>query len=354
MAIRGGKTIYFVILWAVFSAGTVSVGAAASSALAQEDSQPQEPAKHKHHKHHSHHHHRHHHRRVSRAVFSSPHLASYVIDIDSGKVLDSENADSLRYPASLTKMKTLYLTFEALQKGRMTLNEFIPVSDHAASMPQTNISLQPAGRIRVKDAILSIVVRSANDSAVVLGEALGDTESQFAQIMTRKAVQLGMRNTIFRNASGLPNPGQHTTARDMAILGIALKHDFPQYYPMFKTESFSYAGVTYITHNHVMLRYDGVDGIKTGYIRASGFNLVTSATRDGHHIVGVVMGGRTWHSRDDRMIALLDKAFTRLDALPGGNRVNLAASVKNRKFSVVSAHQKDYPEEGEGDLEVEK
>lgn len=257
------------------------------------------------------HHTRHHNKHM---VFTRPAPASFIIDADTGKILEAENADSPRYPASLTKMMTLYLTFEALKKNKLELDQTIPVSEHASMQPQTNIALQPGDRLAVKDAILSIVVRSANDAAVTLGEALGGTEEGFARKMTEKARALGMRNTVFFNASGLPEPRQHTTARDMATLGLALRRDFPQYFPFFKTESFSYHGKTYPTHNHVMTRYDGVDGIKTGYIRASGFNLVTSAKRDGHNLVGVVLGGPTWRERDDKMIALLDKNFTQLAA----------------------------------------
>ena len=234
-----------------------------------------------------------HHRHHASLVYSRPQPATLVVDADTGKILEAENADALRYPASLTKMMTLYLTFEALKKGRLTLDQTIPISSHAASQPQTNISLQPGDRIAVKDAILSIVVRSANDSAVTLGEALGGgSEAAFAEKMTAKAHALGMKNTVFYNASGLPEPAQHTTARDMAVLGMALRKNFPQYFPFFKTESFSYRGLTYVTHNHVMMRYEGVDGIKTGFIRASGYNLVTSATRNNHHIIGVVLGGK--------------------------------------------------------------
>ncbi len=342
------NAIFIALVFAVSVFGGGDISVFVNCAYAKEaDSDSETPAKNPHHKRHKHH------RKVSRAVYTAPHMASYIIDADSGKMLESENADSLRYPASLTKMMTLYLTFDALKKGTLRLDQAIPVSEHAAGQPQTNIALSPGQRLRVKDAILSIVVRSANDSAVALGEALGGTESGFAQKMTTKAMELGMRNTIFRNASGLPNPGQHTTARDMAALGLALQRDFPQYFPFFKTESFSYAGTTYVTHNHVMMRYDGVDGIKTGYIRASGFNLVTSANRDGHRLIAVVMGGRTWRSRDDKMIALLDRTFTQLAALPGGNRVKLAASVKNRKITLISARQRSY-EEGEGDLNTEK
>lgn len=303
----------------------------------------------------SHHHKKHkHHRKPAHAVYTSPHMSSFVMDVDSGKVLEEENPDSLRYPASLTKMMTLYLTFESLKKGTMTLNQQIAVSNHAASQPATNIALSPGQHIAVKDAILSIVVNSANDSAVTLGEALGGTETEFAQKMTKKAAMLGMKNTIFRNASGLPDPRQHTTARDMATLGIALKRDFPQYFPFFKTESFTFEGNTYITHNHVMMRYAGVDGIKTGFIRASGFNLVTSVNRDGHHLVAVVMGGNTWRSRDDKMIALLDRTFNQLAALPGSNRVRLSSAVKNHKMPPLFGEQQASAGIGEGDLQKEK
>lgn len=296
-----------------------------------------------------------HHKPATHAVYTAPHPSSFIIDADSGQVLESENADSPRYPASLTKMMTLYLTFEALNKGTLKLDDTITVSEHAASQPETNIALHPGERLTVRDAILSIVVRSANDSAVALGEAQGGTELQFAERMTRKAAQLGMKNTYFHNACGLPDPVQHTTARDMATLGLALRRDFPQYFPFFKTESFSYAGKTYVTHNHVMMRYAGVDGIKTGYIRASGFNLVTSVNRDGHHLVAVVMGGTSWRARDDKMIALLDKTFTQLAQLPGTNRVHLAASVANRKVSTLPMASNDTSsEEGEGDQPIEK
>ena len=279
--------------------------------------------------------------------------ASFIVDADTGKILESENADSPRYPASLTKMMTLYLTFDALKKGKFKLDQTIPVSEHASGQPQTNIALQPGERIAIKDAILSIVVRSANDAAVTLGEALGGSEPGFAKKMSQKARDLGMKHSIFYNASGLPDPGQRTTARDMAILGLALKKDFPQYFPFFKTESFSYRGLTYVTHNHVMMRYDGVDGIKTGFIRASGFNLVTSANRDGHHLVAVVMGGSTWKSRDDKMIALLDKTFTQMASLDKGKKNVQYASLERRRtpsFTGKSESSEESMEGGEGDV----
>lgn len=239
--------------------------------------------------------------------------SALVVDADSGRVLYEKNAEDTRYPASLTKMMTLYLTFEALKRGDLDIDQKLPVSEKAASQPQTNIALEEGDRLPLRTAIESVVVRSANDSAMVLGEALGRTEFNFALMMTQKARELGMKNTVFRNPNGLPDPKQHTTAMDMARLGIALRRDFPEYYHYFKLTSFEYNGITYPGHNHVMERYEGVDGIKTGYIRASGYNLVTSAERDGHRIVAVIMGGSTVASRDNQMISLLDRTFDQLE-----------------------------------------
>lgn len=238
--------------------------------------------------------------------------AALVVDASTGKVLYQKNAGSLRYPASLTKMMTLYLTFDALRSGYLKTNSSLPVSAKAAAQPQTNISLKPGDRLQVKEAIESLVVRSANDVAVVLAEAIGKTEWNFALMMTQKARELGMKNTIFRNPSGLPDAAQHTTAYDMARLAIALRRDFPDYYHYFRTSEFTYKGTRYTGHNRVMARYNGVDGIKTGYIRASGFNLVTSARKDGMNLVAVVMGGKTAQARDDEMISLLDRSFAEL------------------------------------------
>jgi D-alanyl-D-alanine carboxypeptidase len=238
--------------------------------------------------------------------------AALVVDASTGKVIYQKNAGSLRYPASLTKMMTLYLTFDALRSGYLKINSSLPVSAKAAAQPQTNISLKPGEYLPVKLAIESLVVRSANDSAVVLAEAIGKTEWNFALMMTQKARELGMKHTIFRNPSGLPDAAQHTTAYDMARLAIALRRDFPDYYHYFKTSEFTHKGVRYTGHNRVMARYDGVDGVKTGYIRASGFNLVTSARKDGMNLVAVVMGGRTAQARDDEMISLLNRSFAEL------------------------------------------
>lgn len=252
-------------------------------------------------------------RKYSASNLKKPDIYSaLVVNADTGRVLYEKNAESLRYPASLTKMMTLYLTFDALKHGDLKIDDMLYVSEKAASQPQTNISLEKGDRLPLKTAIESLVVRSANDSATVIAEAIGKTEFNFGLMMTQKARELGMMDTVFRNPSGLPDNKQYTTALDMARLGIALRRDFPEYYHYFKLTSFEHNGVTYPGHNRVMERYPGVDGVKTGFIRASGFNLVTSAQRGGHRIVAVIMGGSTGASRDRQMIALLDMTFKQL------------------------------------------
>lgn len=244
---------------------------------------------------------------------SNPRYAAIVLDANNGQVLHAEYADAARYPASLTKMMTLYLLFEAMDNKLLKLETGMPVSAHAASMPQTNISLKKGDRLRVKDAIPALIVRSANDVAVVVAEALGGTESQFAEIMTRKAKALNMKSTTFRNASGLPNNGQKTTARDLSILSMRLMKDHAKYYHYFSTPSFTYGGRTYHSHNRLIKNYPGTDGMKTGYINASGFNVATSTKKGPHRLVAVVMGGRTSQSRDTAMAALLDKGFISME-----------------------------------------
>ncbi|HEX2593051.1 MAG TPA: D-alanyl-D-alanine carboxypeptidase [Rhizomicrobium sp.] len=235
--------------------------------------------------------------------------AALIIDADTGKVLYSRNAYATRHPASLTKMMTLYLLFDAMRKGTISLNSSLAVSAHASVQKPTNLRLQPGDQITVETAIKAIVVRSANDVAVAIAEGIGGTESHFAQMMTQQARDMGMSNTYFHNASGLPDILQVTTASDLAILARRLKTDFPQYYPYFATPGFYYRGVNYVTHDNLLGRYEGTDGIKTGYTQMSGFNLVSSVERSGRHIVGVVMGGRTARKRDKEMMALLDDAF---------------------------------------------
>lgn len=285
---------------------------------------------------------------ASKKVVKPDQYAALVVNAETGEVLYEKNAAALRYPASLTKMMTLYLTFDALKRGTLSMDQTLPVSAKAASQPQTNISLRSGDRLPVKTAIESLVVRSANDSSMVLAEALGGTEFNFALAMTQKARELGMKNTVFRNPNGLPDDKQVTTAYDMARLGIALRRDFPDYYHYFKKTSFSWNGVTYPGHNRVMERYNGADGVKTGYIRASGFNLVTSVQRDGYKIVAVVMGGHTASERDNKMIALLDDTFDQL----GSNSVARAKTAPGQGASIYSAASGggvDFAPTGQGD-----
>jgi len=242
--------------------------------------------------------------------------AALIVDGQSGQVLYARNAAAERHPASLTKMMTLYLLFDALKSHRISLASHVTISRHAAAQLKVNLNLSPGMTMSVETAIKAIVVRSANDVAVAIAEAVGGTEGHFAQLMTAKARALGMRNTFYHNASGLPDALQVTTAGDLAVLARRLAYDFPQYYPYFATPSFSYHGMTYYTHDNLLYRFKGTDGIKTGYTNASGFNLVSSVVRDGAHVIGVVMGGNTALQRDNEMVRLLASTFTRVHADP--------------------------------------
>ena len=241
---------------------------------------------------------------------TSARYASMVVDAKTGKVLHASNPDRKRYPASLTKMMTLYMVFDALERKKLTLNQRLKVSRRAQGMAPSKLGLQRGQTIRVKEAILALITKSANDAAVVVAEALGGTEIKFAQMMTKKARQIGMRRTKFRNASGLPNRRQVSTARDMATMARRLIRDFPQYYHFFGTQRFSYKRRTFRNHNKLLANYPGVDGIKTGYIRASGFNLVASTKRHGRRLIGVVFGGKSAKSRDRHMRRLFERAYT--------------------------------------------
>ncbi|MHC2461925.1 serine hydrolase [Bradyrhizobium embrapense] len=247
---------------------------------------------------------RHHHSESARESYS-PQFASIVVDGNSGSVLTSNSPDGLRHPASLTKIMTLYLLFERLDSGKMKLDTEMPVSEHASEQDPTKLGLRPGQTIRVEDAIKGLVTRSANDAAVVIAEAIGGSEDDFARMMTRKARALGMSRTTYRNASGLPNDEQITTARDQATLGRAIQDRFPRYYRYFSTTAFNFRGHTITGHNRLLGSVEGVDGIKTGYTRASGFNLVTSIHRGNRFLVGVVLGGRSGGSRDAIMRNLL-------------------------------------------------
>ncbi len=245
----------------------------------------------------------------------NPRYASIVMDADTGLILHQRYADKVLHPASLTKMMTLLLAFEALERGDIRMRDRMKVSKRASGMQPSKLGLEAGETIRVEDAIYALVTKSANDVAVVLAEHLGGTESQFAQMMTRRARELGMSSTTFRNASGLHNARQVSTARDMAKLSRALIMNHPDYYHYFSTRQFTYAGRTYRNHNRLMSSYKGMDGLKTGYIGASGFNLAASAKRNNQRIIGVVFGGRTANSRNQHMAQLLDRGFSRLNEM---------------------------------------
>jgi D-alanyl-D-alanine carboxypeptidase len=235
--------------------------------------------------------------------------ASILIDAGNGEVLYRANADDPKYPASLTKMMTLYLTFEALQKKRIKLGQYFPISRKAASQPPTKLDLKAGRKIRIEHAILGLITKSANDAAIVLAEGIGGSETRFVRLMNQKARRLGMMRTTFRNPSGLPDDDQVTTARDLATLANALIRDYPKFYPYFSRASFTYQGIAHPNHNRLMDIYPGMDGLKTGYIRASGFNLAASAVRDGRRLIAVVMGGDTPGWRDEHMAELMDQGF---------------------------------------------
>lgn len=237
---------------------------------------------------------------------ASDKYAAIVVDASSGKVLYEKSAREIRYPASLTKMMTLYLMFEAIDQGRMAMSTEIPVSAYAARRPPTKIGFKAGETIDAQSAILALCVRSANDVATAVAEHLGGSEERFAAMMTAKARQLGMRQTTFRNASGLPDDGQLTTAHDMALLSMALRKRFPHHYHYFRNRDFSYNGKLIRGHNDLLGRVPGVDGLKTGYIRASGFNLATSVSRGGKRIVAVVLGGESARSRNQHMEELIE------------------------------------------------
>lgn len=246
------------------------------------------------------------------AYHSSPlhygsNFAAMVVDANTGRTLYAVNENELRHPASITKVMTLYMLFEQLEKGKLRLDSEIPVSAHAASMPPTKLGLRAGSSITVENAIKAIVTQSANDMAVTVAEALGGSEENFAAMMTEKAHALGMTKTHYANASGLPNDQQLTTAHDLIVLGRAIQERFPRYYAYFSTLDFRYAGREMRNHNHLLGRIAGMDGIKTGFTNSSGYNMLTSVRRGGRHIVSVVLGGRTWASRDQIMTGLIDE-----------------------------------------------
>ncbi|WP_246672651.1 D-alanyl-D-alanine carboxypeptidase [Mesorhizobium sp. B3-1-1] len=270
------------------------------------------------------------------AVQANSRFSAIVIDAKTGKTLYRDHADAPRYPASLTKMMTLYLIFDALESGRISKGTAIPVSANAANEAPSKLGLKQGQTITVEQVILALVTKSANDAATAIGEFLVGSEAGFARLMTQKARQLGMTSTTFRNANGLPDTAQKTTARDMARLGLALRDHHPGYYSYFNTRSFKYKGRRFGNHNHLLGRVKGVDGIKTGYTNASGFNLVSSVEAQGRSIVAVVMGGHTVRSRDARMKRLISRYLAKASNGPdrfridrGGESALVASAVSN-------------------------
>ncbi|MBM86483.1 MAG: D-alanyl-D-alanine carboxypeptidase [Rhodospirillaceae bacterium] len=252
---------------------------------------------------------------VMAPLLAEARYASLVVDADTGMELHARNADTRNFPASLTKIMTLYMVFEALKQRKWTLATRLKVSHRAARQPQTRLGLKTGTTITVRDAILALITRSANDVATVVGENMAGTEFRFAVRMTDRARRLGMSRTTFRNASGLPNRGQLSTARDMMLLTRLIRDDFPEYYHYFRTKRFRFGRRVYRNHNKLLGRYVGTNGVKTGYTNASGYNLVASVSRDGRNLIGVVFGGRSGARRDRHMIRLMEKSFKKLSQL---------------------------------------
>lgn len=266
-------------------------------------------------------------KRVQAAQVYSPPYAAMVVDANTGRTMHAVNEDALRHPASVTKVMTLYMLFEQLQKGKLSLESELKVSRRASAMAPSKLGIPPGGTIEVEDAIKALVTRSANDVAATIAENLAGSEEGFAARMTKKARSLGMSRTVFRNASGLPNPEQVTTARDLTILARAVQEKFPRYYKYFQTRSFAWKGQTIGNHNRLLGKVEGVDGIKTGFTNASGFNLMTNAKSDGRHVVGIVLGGRSGRIRDNIMANLI--------------RQNLAKATTGGRNSVFANIQED-------------
>jgi D-alanyl-D-alanine carboxypeptidase len=275
--------------------------------------------------------------RAAEAQIGSARYSAIVMEARTGAVLIDAGADEPRYPASLTKMMTLYMVFEALRDGRTQLGSRVVMSENAASQPPSKLGIPPGGGLTVEQAILALITKSANDVAAALGEHIGGSEERFAQIMTMRARSLGMTQTRFRNASGLPDFDQVTTARDMATLGRRLFTDFPNRYHYFGTVHFAWGRAQIRNHNRMLGDYEGADGIKTGFINASGFNIVTSAQRDGVRLVGATFGGSSWVERDRHMGALLDQGFSRMGVAPRAPSSVMAAAVVPPRRNVPAA-----------------
>lgn len=260
-------------------------------------------------------------------LFSQPRYAAIVLDANTGEVLYERNPDSPRYPASITKVMTLYLTFEALQAGKLSLSDRVVISPHAANQAPSKLGLRPGDSLTVDEAIRAMTVKSANDIAVAMAEKIGGSEGKFAALMTLRAQELGMRNTQYVNASGLPDTRQISSARDIALLSRAIIRDFPQYYPYFSLRGFEFRGRYIPGHDHLLGSVPGVDGLKTGYTAASGFNLASSAVRDGRRLIGVVLGGSSVAARDQHMEDLLNTSFSVVRRRELGEKVTVAQNL---------------------------
>ena len=262
--------------------------------------------------------------------------ASFIINENTKRVYYTANADTRNYPASLTKIMTLYMIFDALKTKKISMNTKFKVSRRATRQPPSKLNLSAGSSISVKHAILALITKSANDVATVVAENLGKSERNFARLMTKKAKKLGMKRTTFKNASGLPNRGQLSTARDMATLGMAIRKNHSVFFKLFKTKSFIYKGTRYGNHNNLLGSYSGTDGIKTGYTHASGFNLVASVERNGQRIIGVVFGGKKARSRDKHMIKLLNRYFKTNASKPLVRIAKASELPKNRPKIIVA------------------
>ena len=286
---------------------------------------------------------------VCGAATARPEFSALTVDARTGQVLFADHADALRHPASLTKMMTLYVLFQDLKAGRISRNTMLHVSERASTMAPTKLNLRAGSTISVDDAIKGLVTKSANDAAATIAENLGGSESNFAARMTRVAHSIGMSHSTFNNASGLPNPEQYTTARDMATLGLRLMRDFPQYYPYFRITDFQFHGRTIRTHNNLLQHFEGTDGIKTGYIAASGYNLVTSTKRDDKRLVGVVLGSRSSVIRGRYMVSMLESNFAKAK---GGNTVAALAGSSDGAINPIAETSKAHSVNSKGLADV--
>lgn len=282
------------------------------------------------------------------SLLDQPKYAAILVDAKTGEVLYSRRADAPRHPASITKVMTLFLAFEALDKGELKLTEQMPVSWNASIQSPSKLGLRKGQTISVDDAIRALAVKSANDVAVVFAERLGGTEANFAEMMTKKARELGMKNTRFVNASGLPNPNHSTTARDIAMMSMAMVKTYPQYYNYFSEQQFAYGPTKYTTHNHLLGKIPGVDGIKTGYTVAAGFTLAASAMREGRRLVAVVLGGPSIRARDTNVTALLEAGFQVIRRRALGERTTVAANL-NEPNDFAELDSATMVEQGSGD-----